>query len=77
MALRLKKSVSVHDVERHPAGGPLTVIEKGVYARDIPDHMLEQLHVDHFVDDDGDPDPADAKVQSRDNSGVVTEGDED
>ena len=54
MALRLKKSVQVHDAERHPAGGPLTTIEKGVYARDIPPAMLEQLHAGHFEEvDDG------------------------
>jgi hypothetical protein len=55
MALRLRKNVQVHDSEKYPAGGPLTTIEAGVYARDIPEHMLSQLHVDHFKDD-GDAD---------------------
>ena len=59
MALRLKKSVMVHDQERHPGGGPLTVVEKGVYLRDIPEGMLSQLHEDHFEDDGMDADDGD------------------
>ena len=68
MALRLKKSVMVHDAHKHPAGGPLTVIPAGLYARDLPEHLLEQLHVDHFQDDDSGPDPADANVSNRENT---------
>lgn len=65
MGLRLKKAVMVHDSEKYPAGGPLTTLEKGLYARDIPEHMLEQLHRDHFEGDDSAEDPADALVSNR------------
>lgn len=52
--LILKKNVVVHDRMALPDAGLRTILG-GRALQELPDHVLGQLHIDHFVDRDEGP----------------------